>query len=568
VVDAFNGQTDPLAAIVMAHRRDKLAELYFIKTTMPALDFNEIAPAHEGGDRDQFELFARDFLEAEGFEIVRGPDRGPDAGRDLIVLERRQGPGGVSELKWLVTCKHKAGSGSAVSHTDELNLRDRIETHGCRGLIAFYSTVPSSTLATHLAALEPQYELLIYDRERIETRLLADPKGRTLAARYFPVSFQKWIAASQYAAAPAAEPEQIRDRFFLRAPHTDLASAKAEAAARGVLLFVVVYDHNHSTRSRLNYCLGCFMEWETTKRLVDEHFVVAMGPSSEPTFGDLVPKDDPLEECRWIVLEGDQVIKSESVYANSFEGRKRVLSVINKTPSPQSQQSTSTVGMQNVLRLEPSGEKNWVHLPADKYEPNSRFSVSVHFHLFSSERDVFILDFAGFHYARGLKSGPKAPALKINGHEIGIAGSNYMTLVAPYCLVARSAAFVEYDRSFRTPLMNMCAADCDYGDFEVELRYQADGEVRELSRSFELMQNGQLRDVARPRDVPELNDDELHKYLEEGKLTKAQYDALMKSSSADRYIVAYSDNRSPNYRGIRDDLRQVLRALVHQPPQM
>ena len=51
---------------------------------MPALDFQEIATAQSGADRDQFELFARDFLEAEGFEIVRGPDRGPDAGRDLI----------------------------------------------------------------------------------------------------------------------------------------------------------------------------------------------------------------------------------------------------------------------------------------------------------------------------------------------------------------------------------------------------------------------------------------------------------------------------------------------------
>ena len=46
---------------------------------MPALDFKEIAMAHVGTERDQFELFARDFLEAEGFEIVRGPDQGPDA---------------------------------------------------------------------------------------------------------------------------------------------------------------------------------------------------------------------------------------------------------------------------------------------------------------------------------------------------------------------------------------------------------------------------------------------------------------------------------------------------------
>ena len=70
------------------------------------------------------------------------------------------------------------------------------------------------------------------------------------------------------------------------------------------------------------------MEWETTKRLVDEHFVVAVGPSSDAKFGSLVPTDDPLEVCRWIVLNVDKVVRTESVYANPSEGRKRVLTVI------------------------------------------------------------------------------------------------------------------------------------------------------------------------------------------------------------------------------------------------
>lgn len=296
---------------------------------MPALNFCEIQVAQAGPERDQFELFARDFLEAEGFEIVEGPDRGPDAGRDLIVRERRQGPGGVTFFNWLVSCKHKAGSGSAVSNAEELNVRDRLGTHHCDGLIAFYSTLPSSTLATHLAALAPPYGLLIYDREKIETKLLDTPRGRSLAARYFPVSFQQWIIASQYAAVHAPQPAPIYDRFFLRAPHTDFATARAEADARGVPLFIVVYDKNHSSRSRLDYCLGYFMEWETTKRLVDEHFTVAIGPSSDSEFGALVPTDDPLEECRWIVLNAGNVVRTESIYANPSVGRQRVLAAID-----------------------------------------------------------------------------------------------------------------------------------------------------------------------------------------------------------------------------------------------
>lgn len=297
---------------------------------MPTLDFTEIAVAHAGAGRDDFELFARDFLEAQGFEILVGPDRGPDAGRDLVVRELREGPGGQTELHWLVSCKHKAASGSAVGHAEEQNMRDRMETHGCMGFIAFYSTVPSSTLATHLQALAPTYSLLIYDKEAIEQRLLDSPKGRSLAARYMRRSFQRWIISSQYAATPSApQPLPSHDRFFLREPHSNLQTALVEAKARGVMLLAVIFDEAHPSRSRLHYGLGYFMEWESTKRLVDEHFVCVLGPSSDVDLGGLVPEDDPLEESRIVIMDGDRnIIRSESVYANPTEGRNRVRAAI------------------------------------------------------------------------------------------------------------------------------------------------------------------------------------------------------------------------------------------------
>lgn len=297
---------------------------------MPALNFREIALAHTGTDRDQFELFARDFLVAEGFSIVTPPDRGPDAGRDLVVKEVRDGPGGQTELLWLVSCKHKVQSGNAIGHADEINVRDRLETHGCNGFIGFYSTLPSTTLSTHLQALRPRYGLLIFDKESIENKLLDSPKGRAIAARYMPQSFQQWVLSSQYASTPVT-PSPIHDRFFLRQPHSDLESALEEAIARSVLVFIVVYDERHSQRSRLNYCLGHFMDWEATKRLVDEHFVCVVGPSLSPALGELVPDEDPLEECRLIIMNSNQqVIRSESVYANSSEGLKRVRASIKK----------------------------------------------------------------------------------------------------------------------------------------------------------------------------------------------------------------------------------------------
>lgn len=294
---------------------------------MPVLDFTEIAIAHRGAERDQFELFARDFFEAVGFEIVRGPDRGPDAGRDLIVRDNRKGASGTTTVDFLVSCKHKASSGTAVGESDDQNIRDRVGTHNCQGFIAFYSTVPSSTLATHLAALP--FEVVIFDPEKIEGALLAYPQGRAVAARYLPKSFNRWIANSQYAAIPSPPSSlPVTDRYFLRQPHTLLADAKKEAEARGIPLFVVIYDPDHSSRSRLEYCLGNFMDWETNKRLVDEHFVPVVGPSSDPELGALVPDDDPLEECRLVIFDEAKVYKTESVYASAKEARKRLLSVL------------------------------------------------------------------------------------------------------------------------------------------------------------------------------------------------------------------------------------------------
>jgi hypothetical protein len=112
----------------------------------------------------------------------------------------------------------------------------------------------------------------------------------------------------------------------------------------------------------------------------------------------------------------------------------------------------------------------------------------------------------------------------------------------------------------------MCAADCDYGDFEMRLRYQAEGAIVELARVFELTDDGHMKAVSRPRDVPQLNDYDLYKFLEEGKLTKEQHDALMKFQPEDRYRTAYSTNLSRDYLGIPDALREVLRSLVHQTP--
>lgn len=162
---------------------------------MPVLDFTEIPRANSSdGKQDTFELFAKEYMRLLELQILVGPDRGQDGGRDLIVSEQRSGILGNTEVKWLVSCKHKAHSGSSVLDGDEHDIMDRVRSHGAVGFIGFYSTVPSSGLSGKLERLKQNERLQykIIDPSDIESLLLVTPEGRELAKRYFPVSFEKW----------------------------------------------------------------------------------------------------------------------------------------------------------------------------------------------------------------------------------------------------------------------------------------------------------------------------------------------------------------------------------------
>ena len=159
---------------------------------MPILDFEEIPIPTGGAARDQFELFAREFLEFVGFKVIVGPNRGPDGGRDMVVQETRTGVAGETLVKWLVSCKHKAHSGTSVTPKDESDIRDRVSTHDCQGFLGFYSTILSSGLAAKFNRSVPPFEVQIYDPEKIEKQCLASSSGLALAKRFFPESLDRW----------------------------------------------------------------------------------------------------------------------------------------------------------------------------------------------------------------------------------------------------------------------------------------------------------------------------------------------------------------------------------------
>lgn len=178
---------------------------------MAILDFKEIPEAHKAnGLQDSFELFARDFLAFMGYEILSDPDRGADGGKDLLVQETRTGVGGSTRIKWLVSCKHKAHSGNSVTPTDEANIRDRVEANDCQGFIGFYSTIASTGLSGNLDGMKGKFEVQVFDREKIEGKILNSTKGLEVANRYFPKSIEEWRTENPKPAQIFAESSSLK----------------------------------------------------------------------------------------------------------------------------------------------------------------------------------------------------------------------------------------------------------------------------------------------------------------------------------------------------------------------
>jgi hypothetical protein len=60
--------------------------------------------------------------------------------------------------------------------------------------MAFYSTIPSSGLMRTLKSHDRQVSVQIWDREKIEGRLVSDRRLQSVFERYFPQSYQAWRA--------------------------------------------------------------------------------------------------------------------------------------------------------------------------------------------------------------------------------------------------------------------------------------------------------------------------------------------------------------------------------------
>ncbi|WP_278443817.1 hypothetical protein [Pseudomonas oryzihabitans] len=118
------------------------------------------------------------------------------------------------------------------------------------------------------------------------------------------------------------------DDMFLNKPFNSFEQALQASEINQKPVFLVVYDADHPELSKLAYALGYFLEFSLTRKLIDQYFVAAVVPSQDFTITKLIPEDDPLEECRLVVLNNGKVIYSDSVYANAKEALKIVRSII------------------------------------------------------------------------------------------------------------------------------------------------------------------------------------------------------------------------------------------------
>lgn len=164
---------------------------------MGVIDFKEI-PSARGGQagQDDWTLFAREFFASLQLDIEEGPDRGPDSGRDLIIVEKRRGLLGSGRHRWLISCKHFAHSNKSVSIRDEPDILGRVARFEADGFIGFYSTIPSAELNRTLESYKSRINVKVCDSAFIERMLTGNRHLKEIFRRFFPRSFKKYRKAT------------------------------------------------------------------------------------------------------------------------------------------------------------------------------------------------------------------------------------------------------------------------------------------------------------------------------------------------------------------------------------
>lgn len=147
------------------------------------LNFNELS-----NDGTDLERLVRELFVREGFE-VHWTGKGPDGGRDLIIIERTQGQLSGFERRWLVQCKHFAQSGKSVGKDEANSIVTDCARVKATGYLLVCTTALTSGLITAFQELNENMNLEIqyWDEVKLEERLMK-PCNFTLINQFFPIS--------------------------------------------------------------------------------------------------------------------------------------------------------------------------------------------------------------------------------------------------------------------------------------------------------------------------------------------------------------------------------------------
>jgi len=165
------------------------------------IDFTEITDDHA------FENFCMHLLQKMGLHIPVPPAVGADGGRDIICEEASQfSPGGY---RWLVSCKHFAGSKKSVGVNADFAKPHKLVEHRCHGFMFMFSTAFTEDFRTSLQKIcfEMRSGFKIFNCYEIEEKLLSSPHYFPLIRQYFPRSHDRLASLASSACCHYLSPQ-------------------------------------------------------------------------------------------------------------------------------------------------------------------------------------------------------------------------------------------------------------------------------------------------------------------------------------------------------------------------
>lgn len=153
------------------------------------IDFTEIPSL----DNHAFENFCMHLLQEMGLTITVYPAVGPDGGRDIICEEYSQFA--RSGLRWLVSCKHYAGSKKSIGVNEDAAIANKLTQHGCDAFMFFFSTPYTEGFRNSVenVCYQIRRQFKIFNCYDIEKQLLSSPKFYPLIRQYFPISHGRLV---------------------------------------------------------------------------------------------------------------------------------------------------------------------------------------------------------------------------------------------------------------------------------------------------------------------------------------------------------------------------------------